>query len=52
MDRGAWLSIVHGVTKSPTRLSDYHFHFSRDGGIENRFVDTGRGRRGWDELRE
>ena len=22
MDRGAWKVIVHGVTKSPTRLSD------------------------------
>ena len=22
-----WLYIGHGVTKSPTRLSNYHFHF-------------------------
>ena len=27
MDRGAWLVIVHGVTKSRTQLSDQHFHF-------------------------
>ena len=30
MDRGAWWAIVHGVTKSRTRLSDVtftvHFH--------------------------
>ena len=25
MDRGAWWSTVHGVTKSQTRLSDSHF---------------------------
>ena len=23
MDRGAWWAIVHGVSKSQTRLSDY-----------------------------
>ena len=26
MDRGAWQAIVHGVTKSQTRLRDFHFH--------------------------
>ena len=26
MDRGAWQAIVHGVAKSQTRLSDFHFH--------------------------
>ena len=26
MDRGAWRATVHGVAKSCTRLSDYHFH--------------------------
>ena len=26
MDRGAWLAIVHGVVKSPTQLSNFHFH--------------------------
>ena len=26
MDRGAWWAAVHGVTKSWTRLSDFHFH--------------------------
>ena len=25
MDRGAWQATVHGVAKSQTRLSDYHF---------------------------
>ena len=24
-DRGAWQATVHGVTKSQTRLSDFHF---------------------------
>ena len=28
MDRGARQATVHGVAKSRTRLSDYHFHFS------------------------
>ena len=27
MDRGEWQTIVHGVTKSRTRLSNSHFHF-------------------------
>ena len=26
MDRGAWWATVHGVAKSQTQLSDYHFH--------------------------
>ena len=26
MDRGAWRATVHGVTKSRTRLSDWHVH--------------------------
>ena len=25
MDRGAWWATVHGVTKSQTRLNDFHF---------------------------
>ena len=25
MDRGAWQDIVHGVTKSLTQLSNFHF---------------------------
>ena len=25
MDRGAWRATVHGVTKSWTQLSDFHF---------------------------
>ena len=28
MDRGAWQATVQGVTKSQTRLSDFHFHIS------------------------
>ena len=28
MDRGAWRAIVHGVSKSQTRLSDFHFSSS------------------------
>ena len=27
MDRGDWWATVHGVIRSWTRLSDYHFHF-------------------------
>ena len=27
MDRGAWQAIVHGVSKSRTRLSSFHFPF-------------------------
>ena len=27
MDRGAWWAIVHGVTKSQTRLSNFTFMF-------------------------
>ena len=27
MDGGAWWAAVHGVTKSPTRLSDFTFTF-------------------------
>ena len=27
MDREAWWATVHGVAKSGTRLSDWHFHF-------------------------
>ena len=25
MDRGAWQATVHGITKSQTQLSDFHF---------------------------
>ena len=28
MDGGAWWATVHGVTKSRTRLSDFHFHWA------------------------
>ena len=27
MDRGAWWAVVHGVTKSQTRLNDFTFPF-------------------------
>ena len=30
MDRGAWQATVHGVSKSQTRLSDFHFTISED----------------------
>ena len=26
MNRGAWEATVHGVTKSGTQLSNFHFH--------------------------
>ena len=28
MDRGAWEVTVHGVAKSQTQLSNFHFHFA------------------------
>ena len=28
MDRGAWQATVHGVAKSRTRLSNFHFHLN------------------------
>ena len=31
MDRGAWRATVHGVTKSQTRLGDFHFWDFWDG---------------------
>ena len=30
MDRGAWQATVHGVSKSQTRLNDFHFHFQNE----------------------
>ena len=27
MDRGSWQATVHGVTKSQTQLSNYHFRY-------------------------
>ena len=37
IDRGAWWAIVHGVTKSRTRLSDYTFNYTF-----NKDTDTGK----------
>ena len=31
MDRGAWWSVVHGISKSWTWLSNWHFHFHTSG---------------------
>jgi len=28
-DKGAWQAVVHGVTKSGTRLNDFDFHYNR-----------------------
>ena len=28
MDREAWRAVIHGVAKSRTQLSDFHFHFT------------------------
>ena len=43
-DRGAWQAIVHGVTKSRTRLSDFHTHthaqVEKDT-VETSFVEFG-----------
>ena len=36
MDRGAWWAIDHGVTKSRTRLSDFHFHMGFPGGSDSK----------------
>ena len=37
MDRGVWWAIVHGVPKSWTLLSDFHFH-SHEKNMENHFL--------------
>ena len=38
MDRGAWQAIVHGVTKSQTRLSNFHFHSINDSSLSFLFL--------------
>ena len=30
LNGGAWQAAVHGITKSQTGLSDWHFHFQPD----------------------
>ena len=30
MDGGAWQAAIHGVAKSQTQLSAFHFHFLRE----------------------
>ena len=30
MNRGAWQATVHGVAKSLTQLSNFHFHLEKD----------------------
>ena len=39
MDGGAWEAIVHGVTKSQTRLSDLTFTFSHKQKLFTLFLD-------------
>ena len=34
MDRGAWCTIVHGVTKSRIRLSDFTEYLMRNTGLD------------------
>ena len=34
MDRGGWQATVHGVTKSQTQLSDFHYLFSYCGKLK------------------
>ena len=36
MDGGAWKTTVHGVSKSQTRLGDFHFHFDFPGGSDDK----------------
>ena len=38
MDRGAWLATVHGVPKSRTWLSDFHFHFQKGNNSINKLL--------------
>ena len=40
MDREAWHAAVHGVTKSWTRLRDFHFHFFTKGVIYGCILNT------------
>ena len=38
LDKGAWQDAVHGIAKSQTGLSDYHFHFHFQPGATGREV--------------
>ena len=40
MDREAWRAAIHGVAKSQTRLSEFHFHFHAT--YESNSVDNSR----------
>ena len=35
MERGVWWTTVHGIAKSQTQLSDFHFHSSFRSGYIN-----------------
>ena len=37
MERGAWQATVHGVTKSQTQLSDFHFHNQISGWVRRQW---------------
>ena len=39
MDREVWRAVIHGVTKSRTQLSDFHFHCSLEPEHRNDYDD-------------
>ena len=41
MDRGAYWATVHGVAKSRTRLSDFHFHSAADMNMLSEYLLVG-----------
>ena len=54
MDGGVWWTAVHGVAKSPTRLSDFTFTFSlscigegNGNPLQCSCLENPRGRRAW-----